>query len=197
MPRLLLYSNSGVLSSSLLEKNSIDIAMFSNVTNCRSIITLQKKLRDVYFFCLQNCSVHRSAISRLCFAASRYLCSEEELIKAKFGKIRYSMCGKKNFFINSRSLFLKIEKSGGFYILRMRPNVFFCNLECKTFKHLIFSSPSLQPSRNVLQINNWRDVFVSKIIAKLKNNVAVIRDASSNSSTSRKISLQTFVSWEI
>ena len=107
------------------------------------------------------------------------------------------MYGKKTFFKNLRTLFLKIEKSGGFYFLRMPLNVSIGNLECETFEHLIFSCPSLQPSRNILQINNWRDVFVSTNIARLKYVTAVIRGAYSKSSTPWKINLQTFVSWEV
>ena len=64
-----------------IEISSSDFAIFSNITNSRLIITIQTKLRDVYCFCLQNCTFHRAAISRLCFAANGYLCSEEELIK--------------------------------------------------------------------------------------------------------------------
>ena len=64
-----------------IEISSSDFAIISNIINSRLIITIQTKLRDVYYFCLQNCSFHRAAISRLCFAANRYLCSEEELIK--------------------------------------------------------------------------------------------------------------------
>ena len=64
-----------------IEISSSDFAIISNITNSRLIITVHTKSRDVYCFCLQNCSFHRAAISRLCFAANRYLCSEEELIK--------------------------------------------------------------------------------------------------------------------
>ena len=62
------------------EISSSDFAIISNVTNSRLILTLQTKLRNVFYFCLKNCCFHRAAISRLCFAANRYLCSEEELI---------------------------------------------------------------------------------------------------------------------
>ena len=59
-----------------IEISSSDFAIISNITNSRLIITVHTKTRDVYYFCLQNCSFHRAAISRLCFAANRYLCSE-------------------------------------------------------------------------------------------------------------------------
>ena len=84
-----------------------------------------------------------------------------------------------------------------FLFLENAPEGFYCNLECETFEHLIFSCPSLQPSRKILQINNCRDVFVSTNIASLKYVVTVIRGAYSKSSTSWKINLQTFVSWEV
>ena len=64
-----------------IEVSSSDFAIFSNSTNSRLIITIQTKSRDVYYFCVQNCSFHRAAISRLGFAANHYLCSAEELIK--------------------------------------------------------------------------------------------------------------------
>ena len=64
-----------------IEISSSDTAKFSNVINSCLIITLQTKLRNVYYFCLQNCSFHRAAISRLCFAANRYPFSAEELIQ--------------------------------------------------------------------------------------------------------------------
>ena len=54
-----------------IEISSSDFAIFSNSTNSRLIITIQTKSRDVYYFCLQNCSFHRAAISRLGFAANR------------------------------------------------------------------------------------------------------------------------------
>ena len=107
-----------------IEINSSYFAIISNVTNSRLIIKLQTKSREVYYFCLQNCSFLLAAASRLCFAANRYLCSEEELIKFT-GKIwKNSMLDvwEKLFFTNLRTLFLKIEKSGGFYFLRMPPN---------------------------------------------------------------------------
>ena len=81
--------------------------------------------------------------------------------------------------------------------LENAPESFYYNLECKNFDYLMFSCPSLQPLKNILQINNWRDVFVSTNIARLKYVVAVIRGAYSKSSTSWKINLQTFVSWEV
>ena len=182
-----------------IEISSSDFAIFSSSTNSRLIITIQTKSRDVYYFCLQNCSFHRAAISRLGFAANRYLCSEEELIKftGKLWKNSMLDVWEKTFFINLHTLFSKIEKSGGFYFSRMPPECFYCNLECETFEHLIFSCPSLQPSRNISQINNWRDVFLSTNIARLKYVVSVIRGAYSKSSTSWKINLQTFVSWEV
>ena len=77
------------------------------------------------------------------------------------------------------------------------PDYFICNLESETFEHLIFICPSQQPSTNILQISNWRDIFVSTNLAKLRYVVAVIRGAYANSSTSCKINLQTFVSWEV
>ena len=64
-----------------IEISSSDFAIFSNSTNSGLIITIQTKSRDVYYFCLQNCSFYRAVIFRLGFAANRYLCSEEELIK--------------------------------------------------------------------------------------------------------------------
>ena len=179
-----------------IEISSSDFALISNITNSSLITTIQTKSRDIFYFCLQNYSFHRAAISRLYFAANRYLCSEEELIKftGKVWKISMLDVWEKNFFINLRTLFLKIEKSGGFNFLRMPPNVSIGKLE---FEHLIFSCPSLQPSRNILQINNWRGVFVSTNIARLKYDTAVIRGAYSKSSTPWKINLQTFVSWVV
>ena len=55
--------------------------------------------------------------------------------------------------------------------------MFYYNLECETFEQLIFSCHSLQPSRTILQINSWRDVFVSTNIARLKYVVAVVSGA--------------------
>ena len=55
--------------------------------------------------------------------------------------------------------------------------MFLCNLNRETFEHLIFSCSSLKPTRNILQINEWRDVFVSTDIARLKYAAAVIRGA--------------------
>ena len=55
-------------------------------------------------------------------------------------------CVRKKILINSRTLFLKIEKNGCFFFVN-EPEYFVCNLECKTFDHLIFSCPSLQPSK--------------------------------------------------
>ena len=111
-----------------IEISSSDFAIFSNSTNSRLIITIQTKSRDVYYFCLRNCSFQRAAISRLGFAANRFFCSEEEMIKFT-GKVWKNsmlvMYGKKIFFINlhTHTLFLNIEKSGGFYFSRMPPNV--------------------------------------------------------------------------
>ena len=107
--------------------NSSDIAIFSNVTNNRLIITLQTNSRNVFYFCLRNCSSLRAAISRLCVAANHYLCSEEKnslYLQAKFGKVQCLICGKKKFFISSRTLFLKIEKSGGFLFFENAPECF-------------------------------------------------------------------------
>ena len=108
-----------------IEISSSDLELISNTTNSRLITTIQTKFRDVYYFCLQNCSFHRAAISRLCFAANCYLCSEEELIKftGKIWKNSILDVWEKTFFINLRTLFVKIEKSGGFYFLRMPPNI--------------------------------------------------------------------------
>ena len=64
-----------------IEISSSDIAKISNFINSRLIIIIQTKSLDVYSFCLQICSFQRAAVSGLCFAANRYLCSEEELIK--------------------------------------------------------------------------------------------------------------------
>ena len=64
-----------------IEISSSDFAIILNITNIRLIITIQTKSRDVYYFCLKNCSFYRAAILRLCFAANRYLCSDDELIK--------------------------------------------------------------------------------------------------------------------
>ena len=114
-----------ILPSDFTNLSSSDFPIFSNSTNSRLIIPIQTKSRDVYYFCLQNCSFHRAAISRLGFAANRYLCSEEELIKFT-GKVwKNSMLDvwEKTFFINLHTLFSKIEKSGGFYFSRMPPNV--------------------------------------------------------------------------
>ena len=108
-----------------IEINLIDFALISNITNSRLMITIQTKSRDVYYFYLQNCSFHRAAISRLCFAANRYLCSEEELIKftGKIWKNSMLEVWEKIFSINLRTVFLKIEKSGVFFFLRMPPNI--------------------------------------------------------------------------
>ena len=108
-----------------VEISSSDFAIISNIINSRLIITIQTKSRDVNHFCLQNCSFHRAAISRLCFAANHYLCSEEELIKFT-GKVWKNLMldvWEKTFFMNLRTLILKIKKSGGFYLMRMPPNV--------------------------------------------------------------------------
>ena len=182
-----------------IEISSSDFAIISNITNSRLIITVQTKSRNVYYFCLQNCSFHRAAISRLCFAANRYLCSEEELIKFTDKVWKNSMLDvwEKNFLYKFAYVVFKDREKRWFFFLENAPECFYCNLECETFKHLIFSCPSLQPSRNILQINNWRDVFVLANIARLKYVVAVIRGAYSKSSTSWKINLQTFVSWKV
>ena len=182
-----------------VEISSNDFAIISNITNSRLIITIQTKSRDVNHFCLQNCSFHRAAISRLCFAANHYLCSEEELIKFT-GKVWKNLMldvwEKKLSYEFAYANFKDREKRW-FLFNENAPECFYCNLECETFEHLIFSCPSLQTSRNILQINNWRDVFVSTNIARLKYVVAVIRGADSKSSTSWKLNLQTFVSWEV
>ena len=182
-----------------IEISSSDFAIFSNSTNSRLIITIQTKSRDVYYFCLQNCSFHRAAISRLGFAANRYLCSEDELIKytSKVWKISRLDVWEKNFLYKFAYADFKDREKRWFLFLEKAPECFYCNLECETFEHLIFSCPSLQPLGNILQINNWRDVFVSNHIGRLKYVVSVIRGAYSKSSTSWKINLQTFVSWEI
>ena len=73
--------NTNIYEHTKYEKNSSDIATISNFTNSRLIITLQTKSREVYCFCLRNCSFQRAAISRLWFAANRYLCSEEKLLQ--------------------------------------------------------------------------------------------------------------------
>ena len=118
-------------------------------------------------------------------------------LQAKFGKIQCLMYGKKNFLYKFGYAVFEDREKRWFLFLENAPECFYCNLECETFEHLIFSCPSLQPSRNILQINNWRDVFVSTNIARLKYVVAVIRGAYSKSSTLWKIKLQTFVSWEV
>ena len=69
-------------TNSSIEISSSEFAIFSNVTN----YNLQTKSRNVFYFCFQNCCFPRAAIFRLCFAANRYLCSEEELIKCT-GKV--------------------------------------------------------------------------------------------------------------
>ena len=125
-----------------IEISSSDFAIISNVTNSRLIIAIQTNLRDVYYFCLQNCSFHRAANFRIGFAANRYLCSEEELIKFT-GKVwKNSMLDvwEKTFLINLRTLFLKIEKSGGFYFLTMPPKV------CFVFRKRNLRTPNFQLS---------------------------------------------------
>ena len=182
-----------------IEISSSDFAITSNVTNSRLFITTQTKSQDVLYFCLQNCSFHRAAISCLCFTANRYLCSEEELIKftGKLWKNSMLDVREKNFLFKFAYTVFKDREKRWFLFLENAPECFYCNLECETFELLIFSCPSLEPSRNILQINNWREVFVSTNIARLKYVVAVFRGAYSKSSTSWKINLQTFVSWEI
>ena len=106
-----------------IEISSSQFAITSNVTNSRLFITTPTKSRDIFYFCLQNCSFHRAAICCLCFTANRYLCSEEELIKFTGKLWKNSMLDVKTFFLNLRTLFLKIEKSSGFYFLRMPPIV--------------------------------------------------------------------------
>ena len=100
---------------------------------------------------------------------------------------------KINFLYKFTHAVFKDREKRWFLFLESAPKFFYCNLECETFENLIFSCPSLHPSRDKLQINNWRDVFVSTKIARLKYVVAVILGAYSKSSTSWKINLQTFV----
>ena len=162
-----------------IEINSSDFAITSNVTNSRLIIKLQTKSREVYYFCLQNCCFLRAAASRLCFAANRYLCSEEELIKFT-GKIwKNSMLDvwEKTFLYKFAYAVFKDREKRWFLFLENAPQLFYCNLECETFELLIFSCPSLQTSRNILQHNNRRDVFVSTNIVRLKYVFVVIRGA--------------------
>ena len=74
---------------------------------------------------------------------------------------------EKTFFITLRTLF-KYREKPYFLFLENPPECFYCNLECETFEHQIFSCPSLQPSTKILQIINWREIFVSTNIARLK-----------------------------
>ena len=137
-----------------IEISSSDFAIISNITNSRLIITVQTKSRGVYYFCLQNCSFHRAAISRLCFAANRYLCSEEELIKFT-GKVwKNSMLDvwEKNFLYKFAYAVFKDREKRWFLFLENAPECFDCNLECETFEHLLFSCTSLQPSKNIYRL---------------------------------------------
>ena len=104
---------------------------------------------------------------------------------------------EKNFLYKFAYVVFKDREKRWFLFLENAPECFYCNSECETFEHLFFSCPLLQPSRNILQINNWRDVFVSTNIARIKYVISVIRYAYSKSSTPWKINLQTFVSWEV
>ena len=104
---------------------------------------------------------------------------------------------KKNYLSKFAYAVFKDREKQWFLFLENAAEYFYCNLECKTFEHLIFICLSLQPSKNILQIKNWREPFISTNIARLKYVVAVICGAYSKSSTSSKIKMQTFVSREV
>ena len=82
-----------------------------------------------------------------------------------------------------------------FCFLRMRPN-FFCRMRNNRRPNLQLSLATTF-KKHILQINNWRDNFVITNIAELKYVVAVIPGAYSKTSTSCKINLQSFVSWDV
>ena len=127
-----------------VEISSSDFAIISNIINSRLIITIQTKSRDVNHFCLQNCSFHRAAISRLCFAANHYLCSEEELIKFT-GKVWKNLMldvWEKNFLYEFAYVNFKDQEKRWFLFNENAAECFYCNLECETFEQLIFSCPS-------------------------------------------------------
>ena len=92
------------------------------------------------------------------------------------------MCGKT--FLNkcAYAVFKDCEKRC--FFLENAPDCFFCILECETFEQPIFNCPSLQPSKIILQTDNWRVNILSTNIVKLKYVVAVIRRAYAKSSTS-------------
>ena len=60
--------------------------------------------------------------------------------------------GKKNFLYKFAYAVFKDREKRCFLFLENAPECFYCNLECESFEHLIFSCPSLQPLRNILQI---------------------------------------------
>ena len=102
------------------------------------------------------------------------------------------MCGI--FFLNKFAYAVFKDREKGCFFLENAPECFFCILECETFKHPIFSCPSLLSLKNILQTDYWRVNFLSTNIVNLKYVVAVIRRAYAKSSTSWKIHLQDFVS---
>ena len=103
------------------------------------------------------------------------------------------MCGK--IFLKKLAYAVFTDSRKRCFFLEIAPECLFSMLECETFKQPIFSYPSLQPFKNILQTDNWRVNFLSTNIVRLKYVVAVIRRAYAKSSTSWKIHLQTFVSW--
>ena len=100
--------------------------------------------------------------------------------------------GGKNFLYNFAYAVFKDREKQWFFFRENAPACF-CILECDTPKQPIFSCPSLQPLKNILQTDNWRVHFLSTSIVKLKYVVAVIRRAYAKSSTSWKIHFQTFL----
>ena len=108
-----------------IEISSSDFAIFSNSTNSRLIITIQTKSRDVYYFCLQNCSFHRAVIFRLGFAANRYLCSEEELIifTGKIWKNSMLDVREKNFLYKFAYAVFEDREKRWFLFLENAPDV--------------------------------------------------------------------------
>ena len=108
-----------------IEISSSDIAIISNFINSRLIIIIQTKSLDVYSFCLQICSFQRAAISGLCFAANRYLCSEEELIKFPGKNWKNSMLDvcEKHFLYKFAYAIFKDQEKRCFFFLRLLPNV--------------------------------------------------------------------------
>ena len=103
------------------------------------------------------------------------------------------MCGKT--FLNKFAYVVFKHRKKRCFFLENAPECFFCILECELFKQPIFSCPSLQSLKNILQTDNWRVNFLSLNLVNLKYVVAVFRRAYAKSSTSWKIHLQDFVSW--